>query len=468
MEATFSGTAIIMPQEKEIEMKTNYINTIRVKFPNSNKTYDYQMTPDGMDGIDAGDNLRIMNENLYCYSNTLVTCDSFIPGVSNSASKKIVAYYLPEYEVGWIDLEWLKDNQKTIPYSTLRQKLKNLCGGWVDVEDVFNLSLIDKIYDSSASKRIYESEYVSKWEKELDTSRDTATNARSLDYCLSTVSVQSNVGDSLKDLSSRVSEVEKAISFAGEAMRNVTCQTADFVEKNKNNNTLKGENEMNIFGNLDFGKVKHDNFAMTLKGLAFYSVDTTSENTQGTYVQYNAEKNEFEDVTPFILHDIKVKDFLFKMPVALSQIKPGDIIFDNRCPVFVKSVEGSEITVVVPHSRQIRTILATKNAFNFNFVTKLVNLMDNFNFAGSASVENPFGNILPLILLTGDNKSMDDMLPLMLMSNGGTMDFTSNPMMMYFLMKDGKSSDMLPFLLMGNPNLFGAPAPAPTVTDNEG
>lgn len=462
MEATFSGTAIIMPQEKEIEMKTNYIDTIRVKFPNSDKTYDYLMTPDGMDGIDVGDKLRIMNENLYCYSNALVTCDSLIPEVSNSASKKIVAYCLPEYEVGWIDLEWLKDNQKTIPYSALRQKLKNLCGGWVNVEDVFNLSLIDEIYNSSASKRIYESEYVSKWEKELDTSVDTA---RLTDYCLNTASVQSTVGDSLNDLSSRVSEIEKAFSSAGEAMRNVTCQTANFVEKNKNNNTLKGENNMNIFGNLDFGKVKHDNFAMTLKGLAFYSADTTSENTRGTYVQYNAEKNEFEDVTPFILHDIKVKDFLFKMPVALSQIKTGDIIFDNRCPVFVKSVEGSEITVVVPHSRQIRTILATKNAFNFNFVTKLVNLMDGFNLTGSATENNPFGNILPFMMLS-DNKSMNDMLPLMLMSNGGTMDFTSNPMMMYFLMKDGKSSDMLPFLLMGNPNLFGAPTP--TVTDNEG
>lgn len=464
MEATFSGTAIIMPQEKEIEMKTNYIDTIRVKFSNSDKAYDYLMTPDGMDEIDVGDNLRIMNENLYCYSNALVTCDSLIPGVSNSASKRIVAYYLPGYEVGWIDLEWLKDNQKTIPYSTLRQKLKNLCGGWVNVEDVFSFSQIDEIYDSSASKCIYESEYVSKWEKELDTSIDTATNAKSLDYYLSTVSVQSNVGDSLNDLSSRVSEIEKAFSSAGEAMRNVTCQTANFVEKNKNNNILKGEDKMNIFGNLEFGKVKRDNFAMSLKGIAFYSVDRTGEDAKGTYVQYNVETNELEDVTPFLFHDIKAKDFLYKMPVATSQVKVGDIIFDNSNPVFVKKVNGSEITIVDPNTREIRTILAAKNAFNFNFVTKLVNLMDGFNLTGSATENNPFGNILPFMMLS-DNKGMNDMLPLMLMSNGGTMDFTSNPMMMYFLMKDGKSSDMLPFLLMGNPNLFGASAP--TVTNNE-
>jgi hypothetical protein len=152
------------------------------------------------------------------------------------------------------------------------------------------------------------------------------------------------------------------------------------------------------------------------------------------------------------------------MPVATSQVKVGDIIFDNSNPVFVKKVNGSEITIVDPNTREIRTILAAKNAFNFNFVTKLVNLMDGFNLTGSATENNPFGNILPFMMLS-DNKSMNDMLPLMLMSNGGTMDVTSNPMMMYFLMKDGRSSDMLPFFLMGNPNLFGTPAP--TVTTNE-
>jgi hypothetical protein len=83
--------------------------------------------------------------------------------------------------------------------------------------------------------------------------------------------------------------------------------------------------------------------------------------------------------------------------------------------------------------------------------------MDNFNLVGSASAENPFGNILPFMMLS-DNKNMKDMLPLMLLGNGGSVDFASNPMMLYFLMKDGKSNDMLPFLLMSNNGLFGAPA----------
>jgi hypothetical protein len=46
------------------------------------------------------------------------------------------------------------------------------------------------------------------------------------------------------------------------------------------------------------------------------------------------------------------------------------------------------------------------------------------------------------------------------MSNGNfkSEDLMSNPMTMYFLMKDGKSNDMLPLLFMSNSGLFGAPA----------
>lgn len=222
-----------------------------------------------------------------------------------------------------------------------------------------------------------------------------------------------------------------------------------------NNEDNKGDNNMNmnIFGNLEFGKVRREHFAMTLKGIAFHSTDSSSESARYTFVQYNVETGELEDVTPFVLKDLKVNDFLYKMPVAISQVKVGDIIFDTNRPVFVKAVKNSEITIVDPCNREVRTVLATKNAFNFNFVTKLVNLMDNFNLTGSATENNPFGNILPLMMLS-DSENMNDMLPLMLLGNGGAADFTSNPMMLYFLMKDGKSNDVLPFLLMNNPNFF--------------
>ena len=263
--------------------------------------------------------------------------------------------------------------------------------------------------------------------------------------------------DSIKSATEKVEEISNIIKnqFGIKSVTEQVGELSDLIENQYGIN--KGDDNMNIFGNLEFGKVTKDSYAMTLKGVAYRSIsDSSSESGHSrAYVQYNPETNDFEDVTPFVL-DINVKDFLFKMPVATSAIKAGDIILDMQVPVFVKSVKGTEITIVDPVTREVRTILATKNAFNFNFVTKIVNLMDNFNLVGSASAENPFGNILPLMMLS-DNKNMKDMLPLMLLGNG-SVDFASNPMMLYFLMKDGKSNDMLPFLLMNNNGLFSAPA----------
>jgi hypothetical protein len=455
MEATFSGTAFIIPQEKEKIMNREYIDTIRVKFPNSDKTYDYQMSTDGSDAIYSGEKFRIMNENFYCYSNSLVTCDKHIPEVTNSATKRIIAYYYPDLDYGWVDKEWLKNNKNTISYSTLITKLDNLCDQ--NAQYVFDIDAIKDIYRPAGLEEKSKDDWIS-----VNTSDNISTGISSLsNHTILTTSM----GNSFQELSNRISQVEDAVLSAGAAMKNVTCQTADFVEKNKNNNTLKGEDKMNIFGNFEFGKVIHRNeYKMTLKGLAYSSISGSAEQLKNTYVQYNPATNEFEDVTPFVL-DIDVKDFIYKMPVATSAVKAGDIILDMSHPVFVKEVKGSEITVVDPASREVRTLIAAKNAFNFNFVTKIVNLMDNFNLAGSANADNPFGNILPLMMLSGDKSDMKDLLPLMLLGNGGNVDFASNPMMMYFLMKDGQSNDMLPFLLMGNPNFFGAPAS--TVTTNE-
>lgn len=217
---------------------------------------------------------------------------------------------------------------------------------------------------------------------------------------------------------------------------------------------------MNIFGNIEFGKVNHRNtYAMTLKGLAYLRNDGTGEKQKIAYVQYDPKTESIEDVTPFVLDNMDSRDFVYKMPVATSAVKKGDIILDCSNPVFVKEVKDSTLTVVDPYSCEVKTILAAKNVFGFNFVTKIVNLMDSFNIANSANAENPFGNILPLMLLSKDS-DMNDMLPLLLMSNGNfkSEDLMSNPMMMYFLMKDGKSNDMLPLLFMSNGGLFSAPA----------
>ena len=83
-------------------------------------------------------------------------------------------------------------------------------------------------------------------------------------------------------------------------------------------------------------------------------------------------------------------------------------------------------------------------------MTKVVNLFGNI--MGTPSADQPFGNMLPFLMLgNGDNSNSNDaMLMLMLTQNqnlaGGNL--FSNPMMMYFLMKDNKSFDPMMLLLM--------------------
>ena len=224
----------------------------------------------------------------------------------------------------------------------------------------------------------------------------------------------------------------------------------------------KEKNNMNISFGAEFGKLK-DNYnlcKMSLKGLALTSQYNSSENPQKTYYIYNKETHELEDVTPYII-DFDVTKILFKMPVAVSTLKEGDFILNGSIPLIVKSVNGNEISAISVEDNEVITLAAKKNVFGFSYITKIINIMGDFNLSASANSDNPFGNMLPLMLMSDSEGGMDNLLPLMLLNsaNGGSgMDFSANPLMLYFLMKDGSNNDMLPFLLMGNQNFFGEPA----------
>lgn len=186
--------------------------------------------------------------------------------------------------------------------------------------------------------------------------------------------------------------------------------------------------------NFDFGKVASDKVRLSMYGIAVKNID-------GRYVAYDVKSHSVMDVE---IMNMPCGDFLYKMPVAIKDIKAGDVVIHNKVPMFVVEVHDSTLKVVDIHEGAEKEIYLTKSPFGFNFATKVVSLID---FAGKADASNPFGNMLPFLMM-GDGKT-DDMLPMMMLMNGGKMDM-SNPMFMYFMMKDNKESkDMLPFLLMG-------------------
>lgn len=213
---------------------------------------------------------------------------------------------------------------------------------------------------------------------------------------------------------------------------------------NNNVDNKKGNKKMKAF-NFDFGPCTTDNIRMSMYGLAV-------KNANGTWVSYNPESKEIIDVDIFNFDGGK---FLYKMPVAIKDIAPGMVIVHNRKAMFVIEVGDSGITVVDPQAGEEKKILPTKNCFNFNFYTRVVSLFDSFMKSpeNAPSAENPFGNMLPIFMMSENSGEFDMNTMLMLSMMGGQsgMDFSKNPMMMYFLMKDSKNADdLLPLMFMGN------------------
>lgn len=212
--------------------------------------------------------------------------------------------------------------------------------------------------------------------------------------------------------------------FAAQDLANLKKET----EKSKEKST-----KMNMFG--QFGPVTDGSIALSIKGMAVKS-------PAGKYVAYDANSEEMFDVD---ILSIKTKaPIFFKMPVAIADISMGDIIVHNDSHYcFVLDGDGKQFTVIDITTSEQRIILPQKSPFGFNFVTKVISLVDS----STANAETPFGNMLPYVMMNGD-MDMRDMLPMLMLSNSMG-DISKNPMLMYMLMKDGgMSSDILPFILM--------------------
>ena len=220
-----------------------------------------------------------------------------------------------------------------------------------------------------------------------------------------------------------------------------------FLEEDENiypkdeNNIEKKENVKMKGFNFDFGKCG-DGVRMSPYGLAV-------RNPKGEWVSYDKNKEEIINVDIF---NFDSNNFAYKIPVALSSVKEGDLIVHTGKMVYVTEVAEDEknICCVDIASGEVKVILPQKSMFGFNFVTKVVTLFDGMNF-GEASAENPFGNMWMLALMDGNSNDM--MLPMLMMTNGGAASANFNPMMFAMLMdKNRDSSDLLPLMLMMNMN----------------
>jgi hypothetical protein len=227
---------------------------------------------------------------------------------------------------------------------------------------------------------------------------------------------------------------EKGLKINGQSLNEIIDEATGASIRKENDNMT------NLFKNFNFGSCENDNVKMSMYGVAV-------KNPSGTWVSYDTKTGNIIDVD---ILNFNAK-YLYKMPVALKDIKVGDTIIHSRTPMFVSNVDSGKILAIDPAAGEEKVILPTRNMFGFDFATKIVNLFGDIT--AGATADTPFGNMLPMMMLADGGKA-DDMLPLMFFMNGGNFDM-SNPMMMYCLMKDSKSNDMLPLMFLANSNGVG-------------
>ena len=190
-------------------------------------------------------------------------------------------------------------------------------------------------------------------------------------------------------------------NFGTTIIPNTTTETLSKGSSNKMNLNLN-----NLF---DFGPMNDGNVMYSPYGLAF-------RNSNNQYLTYNPTTKKTTDVTGLT---IDLEGLIYKIPVGLNSVKPGDIIIHNGKPICVEGIEDHSVICVDIENSELKTVIPPTNIFGFNYVTKITPL---FNLSSmNPSEDNPFGNIMPYLLFStlaenGSCGSGFDIQTLLLMS----------------------------------------------------
>jgi hypothetical protein len=212
---------------------------------------------------------------------------------------------------------------------------------------------------------------------------------------------------------------------------------ADYMPASDDRKEKENMDTNKMFAGFDFGPVD-ERIKMSVYGMAI-------RNADGRYVSYDVKTRNIVDVEVF---NFENHNLIFKMPVAVSAIAVGDTIIHMKKPMFVTGVENG-ITAIDIFNGEVKTIMPAVNMFNFNYITKVVSMF-NFIDNNAPTADNPFGNILPFMLMGNENMDTKDMFMMMAIANGNNMNTVfQNPMMMYIMLGNSiEMKEMLPFMMM--------------------
>lgn len=271
-----------------------------------------------------------------------------------------------------------------------------------------------------------------------------------------------------------------SISIGSDWVHKMTTDLIDQVNKEVTNafNAKEKEKESKMdfskMLNIDFGKVlPTTELKPSIYGVAVRGFDNR-------YRAYDKINDKVMDVTGMTFDT----DMLFKIPVAVSQVRVGDVVINAGNYVTVTNVHpDGTFTVVDPKASEQKIAIPAKNMFGFDFVTKIIYPFENMV---QPSDDNPFGLNPMAMMMLSDGADMDvsTILALSMMNgNSGMMD--QNMLIPLMLMGNGKSGNkdglILAMAMMNQPrptkkikreiqsNAFAAldSCPVPLVTDEK-
>ena len=166
----------------------------------------------------------------------------------------------------------------------------------------------------------------------------------------------------------------------------------NFVYSNNNNNEKEKENKMN--NEFNFGPYDASNVRLSPYGIAI-------KNKNNKWVSYDKDTQTLIDVD-IININIDSKKVFFKIPKSVSSVDIGDIVLHNDIPVFVEEVKGNKFVVINPYEGTELTIIAPTSPYGYSYLPVIISLTDFFPIADN---DNPFGNLLPVILAENGNSA---------------------------------------------------------------
>ena len=219
----------------------------------------------------------------------------------------------------------------------------------------------------------------------------------------------------------------------GGVIRPYTNQWDQVVNQTHQQNTdTEKENEKKMNNEFNFGAYNNQNLRLSPYGMAI-------KNKEGKWVSYNKDNGQIIDVD-IINIGLDCSKIFFKIPKPVSSVNPGDIVLHNNIPVFVEEVKDKRFVVINPYEGTELTILPATSPFGYNYINVIMSLTE---FFGPATENNPFGNLLPLILSGDSNNNL--LLPYLLMNAS---DFQNiDPML---LLACSGNNNLPLFLMMQN------------------